>query len=136
MEPEVSLSYSRKLAKFGALCDISYQSEEALLAPRPIPNLEDHTLLAVRDCLSNIFAATVHISRGLCRINMRPTIFTPGPKTKFRINLLNGFEDESCGQTDGYDCCNEDSLSVDRNLQDNESTSVIKEELMCIVTGL
>jgi len=34
---------------------------EALLAPRPTPKLEDHPLSAVRDCLFNIFAATLHI---------------------------------------------------------------------------
>jgi hypothetical protein len=32
-----------------------------LLAPCPTPKLEDHTLLAVCDCLFNIFAATLHI---------------------------------------------------------------------------
>jgi hypothetical protein len=31
-----------------------------LLAPRPAPKLEGHTLSAVRDCLFNIFAATLH----------------------------------------------------------------------------
>jgi len=35
---------------------ISFYSEE-LLAPRPIPKLEDNCLSAVRDCLFNIFAA-------------------------------------------------------------------------------
>jgi len=34
---------------------------EGLLAPRPTPKLEHHTLSAVRDCLFSIFAATVHI---------------------------------------------------------------------------
>jgi hypothetical protein len=34
---------------------------EELLAPRPTPKLEDHTLSAVRDCLFNIFAATLQI---------------------------------------------------------------------------
>jgi len=34
---------------------------EELLAPRSTPNLEDHTLSAVRDRLFNIFAATLHI---------------------------------------------------------------------------
>ena len=34
---------------------------EGLLAPRPTPKLEDHPLSAVRDCLFNIFAATLHI---------------------------------------------------------------------------
>jgi hypothetical protein len=34
---------------------------EELLTPRPTPKMEDHSLLAVRDCLFNIFAATLHI---------------------------------------------------------------------------
>jgi len=34
---------------------------EALLAPRPSPKLDDHPLSAVRDCLFNLFAATIHI---------------------------------------------------------------------------
>jgi hypothetical protein len=34
---------------------------EELLAPRPTPKLEDHPLSAVRDCLFNIFTATLHI---------------------------------------------------------------------------
>jgi hypothetical protein len=33
---------------------------EGLLVPRPTPKLEDHPLSAVRDCLFNIFAATLH----------------------------------------------------------------------------
>jgi hypothetical protein len=33
---------------------------EELLAPRPTPKLGDHPLSAVRDCLLNIFAATLH----------------------------------------------------------------------------
>ena len=34
---------------------------EALLAPRPTPKLEDHLLSDARDCLFNLFAATLHI---------------------------------------------------------------------------
>ena len=34
---------------------------EGLLAPRPTPKLEDHPLSAVRDCLFNLFAATLLI---------------------------------------------------------------------------
>jgi len=34
---------------------------EELLAPRLTPKLEDHPLSAVRDCLFNIFAPTLHI---------------------------------------------------------------------------
>jgi hypothetical protein len=32
-----------------------------LLAPRPTSKLEDHPLLAVRDCLCSIFSSTLHI---------------------------------------------------------------------------
>jgi len=39
---------------------IRFYSEE-LLAPHPTPKPEDHPLSAVRDCLFNIFAATLHI---------------------------------------------------------------------------
>jgi hypothetical protein len=38
---------------------------EELLAPRPIPKLEDHPLSAVRDCLFSIFAAILK-SLGIC----------------------------------------------------------------------
>ena len=34
---------------------------EELLAPRPTLKLEDHHLSTVRDCLFNIFAATLHV---------------------------------------------------------------------------
>ena len=34
---------------------------EGLLAPRPTPKLEDHPSSAVRDCLFNLFAATLLI---------------------------------------------------------------------------
>jgi len=41
-------------------CDyVSFYGEE-LSAPRPTPKLEDHPLSAVRDCLFNIFTATLH----------------------------------------------------------------------------
>jgi hypothetical protein len=40
-----------------------YFCGEGLLALRPTPKLEDHLLLAVRDCLFNIFAATLRIWR-------------------------------------------------------------------------
>jgi hypothetical protein len=49
----------------GSVCEcfvakICFHSEE-LSAPRPTPNLEDRPLSAVRDCLFNIFAATLNI---------------------------------------------------------------------------
>ena len=34
---------------------------EGLLVPRPTPKLEDNPLLAVHDCLFNLFTATLHI---------------------------------------------------------------------------
>ena len=34
---------------------------ETLLVPRPTPNLKDHPLSALRVCLFNLFAATLHI---------------------------------------------------------------------------
>jgi hypothetical protein len=37
----------------------SFYGEE-LLASRPTPKLEDHSLSAVHDCLFNIFEATLH----------------------------------------------------------------------------
>ena len=36
-------------------------NREGLLAPRPTPKLEDHPSSAVRDCLFNLFAATLLI---------------------------------------------------------------------------
>ena len=44
---------------------------EALLAPRPTPRLEDHPLSAVRDCLFNLFAATLHIGGRSSTRNLR-----------------------------------------------------------------
>jgi hypothetical protein len=36
---------------------------ERLLAPGPTPKLKDHPLSAVRDCLFNVFAATLRTRR-------------------------------------------------------------------------
>ena len=51
---------------------------EALLAPRPTPKLEDHPLSAVRDCLINIFAATLHIGgrSSIRNLRMRHAVVT------------------------------------------------------------
>ena len=49
---------------------ISFYSEE-LLAPRPTPKLEDHPLLAVRDCLFNTLAAVLHIGGRYSTRNLR-----------------------------------------------------------------
>jgi hypothetical protein len=44
---------------------------EELLAPRPTPKLENHPLSAVRGCLFNIFAATLHIGGRSSSRNLR-----------------------------------------------------------------
>jgi hypothetical protein len=48
-----------------AFVDISYQAYflRWVVRPRPTLQLEDHSLLAVRDCLFKIFTATLHIWR-------------------------------------------------------------------------
>jgi len=42
-----------------------------LLASRPTPKLEDRPLSAIRDCLFNIFAATLHNGRRSFTRNLR-----------------------------------------------------------------
>jgi hypothetical protein len=51
--PRLLMNFRNKIIFYG----------EELLAPRPTPKLEDHLLSAVRDCLFNIFAATLRIWR-------------------------------------------------------------------------
>jgi hypothetical protein len=72
MQPEGSLPHSQvpatcpswapgpRLSVWTFRNKIYFYGEE-LLAPRPTPKLEDHPLSAVRDCLFNIFAVTLHI---------------------------------------------------------------------------
>jgi hypothetical protein len=54
-----------------------------LLAPRPTPKLEDHTLSAVRDCLFNIFAATLQNWResSIRNLRTRHAVVTRYPPT-------------------------------------------------------
>jgi len=63
---------------------------EALLAPRPTPNLEDHPLSVVRDCLFNLFAATLHIGRGSSIRNLRTrhAVVTGTPYDMARCTIL------------------------------------------------
>jgi len=44
---------------------------EGLLATRPNPKLKDHPFSAVRDCLFNLFAATLHIGDHFSIRNLR-----------------------------------------------------------------
>ena len=65
MEPERSLLHSQvpagpRLSVWIFLNKICFYDEE-LLAPHLTPKLEDDPLSAVRDCLFNIFSATLHI---------------------------------------------------------------------------
>jgi len=50
----------------------SFHSEE-LLAPHPTHKLEDHPLSVFRDCIFNIFAATLHIGgcSSICSLRIR-----------------------------------------------------------------
>jgi len=56
---------------------IQFYGEE-LLATRPTPKLEDHPLSAVRDCLFNIFAATLHTGgrSSIHKLRMRHAVVT------------------------------------------------------------
>jgi hypothetical protein len=50
-----------------------------LLAPQPIPKLEDHPLSVVRDSVFNVFAATFHIGvRSSIRILTKPHAVVAG----------------------------------------------------------
>ena len=62
---------------------------EELLAPRPNPKLEDHSLSAARDCLFNIFSATLQPQAGGSPLVGCPRLliqyirsFPPTPKLK------------------------------------------------------
>jgi hypothetical protein len=57
---KVSVQFRGPLWHF-VTCFFFYGRE--FLAPRPTPKLEGHPWSAVRDCLFNIFAATLHIWR-------------------------------------------------------------------------
>ena len=91
MKPESSLPYSqapatcKRMGEYftsGLFClqrkhlayeyfkTVCFHGEE-LLAPRQTPKLEDHPLSAVRDCLFNLFAATLHIGARSSIRNLR-----------------------------------------------------------------
>jgi hypothetical protein len=63
---------------------------EQLLAPRPMPKLEDHTLSAVCDCLFNIFTAMLHIGfrSSIRNLRMRHAVVT-------RTHLSHGLSNNS-----------------------------------------
>jgi hypothetical protein len=99
-----SCSYRTKLSVQvrGFLCEhlvtvaIPFNGEQ-LSAPRPNPNLEDHPLSVVRDCLFNTFAATLHTGGGFSIRNPRTrhlltrTILHPAqltPNTAFNADPI------------------------------------------------
>jgi len=63
---------------------IRFYSEE-LLAPSLTPKLENHPLSAVRDCLFDIFAATLHVGGRFSNRNLRTrhTVMTWTQSTRF-----------------------------------------------------
>jgi hypothetical protein len=71
MESEGSLQCSQESSTGPSRSEVFLSSfiislffyDEELLAPRPTLKLEDRPLSAVRDCLFNVFAATLHIWR-------------------------------------------------------------------------
>jgi hypothetical protein len=69
METEGSLPHS-KVSVWTFRNKIRVYREE-LLAPRPTSKLEDHPLSAARDCLLNIFAATLHTGGRSSILNLR-----------------------------------------------------------------
>jgi len=63
------------LRSCAALCSkLDFYSLE-LLAPCPTPNMEDHLLLAVNDCLFSTFTATLHIWRDESMRSNLPELF-------------------------------------------------------------
>jgi len=59
MEPEGYHNVHKSLWHFIT----SFFYSEELLAPHPTPKLENHPLLAVHNCLFNMFAGTLYIWR-------------------------------------------------------------------------
>jgi len=85
------------------LCPLIFRNKirfnrEGFSAPCPIPMLEDRPLSAVRDCLFNMFAATLHIAgrSSICNLRTRHAVVTGthlshGPKSApARISILCG----------------------------------------------
>ena len=65
-----SISPDPRLSLWATRNRICFYGEE-LLAPHPTPKLEDYPLSAVRDCIFNIFPATLHIGGSSSNRNLR-----------------------------------------------------------------
>jgi hypothetical protein len=64
---------------------------DELLPPHPTPKLEDHPLPAVRDCLFDIFAATLHIG-GRCFIRNLRTRHAVMSGTVTNVAVISGVD--------------------------------------------
>jgi hypothetical protein len=69
--PPVPINSPGPRLTFWLFCNMILFFGEALIAPRPNPKLEDHPFSTVRNCLFNIFAATLHIGGRSSIRNMR-----------------------------------------------------------------
>jgi hypothetical protein len=69
-EPYQSISPGPRICLWIFRNKVRFEGEE-LLALGPTPKMEDHRLSAVRDCLFNIFAATLHIGGRYSIRNLR-----------------------------------------------------------------
>ena len=63
---------------------------EVLLASRPTPKLEDHPSSAVRDCLFNLFAATLHIGgrSSIRNLRTRHAVVTGTHLSQFKYKFV------------------------------------------------
>ena len=94
--PRLSLRTIRSMIRFYG---------EDLSAPRPTSNLEDHPLSAVRNCLFNIFAATLHIGGRSSILNLRKHhVWWQGPtyrdRRRWEDNIKMDLQKVGCGGVD------------------------------------
>jgi len=84
--PEQSISPQPRLSVWTFRNNMYFYGEE-LLGPRPTPKLEDHPLSAVRDCLLNIFTATLRIGGrySIRNLRTRHTVMTETDLSRITI---------------------------------------------------
>ena len=75
--PKVHYCSHKHPSRLWVFLNVFFHGEE-LLAPSPTPKLEDHPLSAVRDCLFNLFTATLHIGgrSSICNLRTRHAVVT------------------------------------------------------------
>jgi hypothetical protein len=96
---------------------------EDLLAPRPTPKLEDHPLSAVRDCLFNLFAATLHIGArsSIRNLRTRHAVVT-GTHLSWKIHTTTQIKTATAKQTSGREA-DQSHLSTEKVTNDWNYTS-------------